>query len=52
MIITDREAALLAALRVAEDALLAAFPHAPRIPDLLLPAIATVRAAIATAEGR
>jgi len=40
---------MLEALQKAEQSLLAAFPHADRIRDILQPAIATVREAIAAA---
>jgi hypothetical protein len=42
---------LLAACQSGLDGLLAAFPHAPRIPDILHPIINQVRAAIAKATG-
>jgi hypothetical protein len=42
---------MLAALRQARDGLLAAFPHADRIRDILQPTIEAVRAAIAKAGG-
>jgi hypothetical protein len=44
--------ALADACRKGLDGMLAAFPHAERIRDILAPLIADVRAAIANADGK